>query len=157
MKTEHIFLVKAGSRRQAAEKICRFIKDYNLVSYDEVLPVKDSAIKGSATGFWKEANRGMEKNMDVIKGLFSLLSQEGYGRFEDLSDIPQGFLSKIFHTIAHLLDGFFGVDSYFFNLEEDSHWVSNRLKRAIEKNPDQYWIIKVLGITDSSEGFPFTA
>ena len=47
------------------------------------------------------------------------------------------------HVITHLLDGFFGIDSYFYNLVEDSHWVSEELRATIKTSPSRYWLIAV--------------
>src|SRR4030043_54062 len=62
---------------------------------------------------------------------------------KDLQELPQGYKSKILHVITHLLDGFFGIDTYFYNLEEDSHWVSEELKEKIKTNPPIFWLLSL--------------
>ena len=56
-----------------------------------------------------------------------------------------GHLSNTVHTIAHLLDSFFGIDSCFFNLVEESHWVTDSLKKEIRENPSLYLLVNVKG------------
>jgi hypothetical protein len=41
------------------------------------------------------------------------------------------------------LDGFFGIDTYFFNLEEESHWVSVELQKSMEAAPSAYWLLTI--------------
>jgi len=65
-------------------------------------------------------------------------------RFEDIQQMGQGYQSKIFHTIAHLLDGFFGIDTLLYNLEDDSHWLSAERRRQIEAAPHTCWLMKVV-------------
>ncbi len=52
--------------------------------------------------------------------------------------MPQGYKSKMLHVITHFLDGFFGIDTFFYNLEEDSHWVSEELQKKIAEAPTYY-------------------
>jgi hypothetical protein len=60
-----------------------------------------------------------------------------------LSELPQGFRTKMLHVITHFLDGFFGIDTYFYNLEEDSHWVSEQARRRIREAPSDYRLLSV--------------
>jgi len=40
-----------------------------------------------------------------------------------------------------MLDGFIGIDSVFYNLAEDSHWLSAPLRKTIEQHPEHYWLV----------------
>jgi hypothetical protein len=91
-------------------------------------------------------------NRQVLQKLIGELQAAGINDFNDLSAMPQGFQSKIFHTMAHLLDGFFGIDSRFYNLQEDSHWLSASLRRQIEAGPpEEFWLITVVATLEAKE------
>jgi hypothetical protein len=45
--------------------------------------------------------------------------------------------------VAHLVDGFFGIDTVFYNLADDSHAVSPQLRQEIEATPGEYWLLKI--------------
>ena len=85
------------------------------------------------------------------------LKEEGFESLEDIRSLEKGYLSKILHTIAHLQDGFIGIDSRFYNLEEDSHGVSRHLQQKIAATPHNYWILRVTGRIASAGEDPFDA
>jgi hypothetical protein len=62
---------------------------------------------------------------------------------DQLLTLKQGYATKILHTLTHLLDGFIGIDSAFYNLVEDSHWVSGELAEAIRVAGAEYWLVPV--------------
>ncbi len=94
------------------------------------------------------------ENRKVVKEFLNELGTEGYKSLEHIAQVPQGYLSKLVHTVAHLLDGFFGIDSRFYNLEEESHWVSPQLYQQIKLYPGEFWIIEVAGfLTNTYQGF----
>ncbi|MEJ2057239.1 MAG: hypothetical protein P8X39_05310, partial [Desulfofustis sp.] len=61
----------------------------------------------------------------------------------DLIDLNQGYQSKILHIIAHFLDGFIGIDSVFYNLIDDSHWLSDETRDKIEQQPDRFRLLSL--------------
>jgi hypothetical protein len=65
----------------------------------------------------------------------------------DLESLPQGYQSKTLHTLTHLLDGFFGIDSHFYNLIEGSHGVSAGLRGKIDSSPGGYMLLAVRAST----------
>jgi hypothetical protein len=71
------------------------------------------------------------------------LKEEGVTSLDQLPELEQGYVTKILHTLTHLLDGFIGIDSVFYNLVEDSHRVSAGLSDAIRANPADYWLVPV--------------
>lgn len=71
------------------------------------------------------------------------LKDAGVAEVQDLTSLPQGYASKILHTAAHLLDGFIGIDSHFYNLADDSHWLSDQQRNKIEAAPASYWLLQV--------------
>jgi hypothetical protein len=150
MKITHRLLTHGKDVRHAEERVRRFFRDYELIFYDKITYSED-IISASSSLFWEEANRAIGKNREVINRFLLQLSEEGYRHFADLAKIPQGYLSKIFHTMAHLLDGFFGVDSHFYNLSEGSHWISRKLLKEIEMDPEHYWLVKAVGSSSVSQ------
>ena len=99
---------------------------------------------------------GLAANHQAIGELLENLKDEGFTTLEDLQGVEKGYVSKIFHTIAHLLDGFIGIDSRFYNLVEDSHDISRDLQQNILAAPQNYWIIKVKGrIASAKSEDPF--
>ncbi len=150
MEVTHMLLARASTRTQAEQKVLGFLKDYQLVCYDTINLDSSNVIQASSPLFWGTVNDAINRNRLTIKALLEQLSEEGYGQFEHLHEIPQGYLSKIFHTVAHILDGFFGIDSYFYNLLEDSHWVSREFIKEINAHPSEYWLVKVMGLSNTN-------
>ncbi|OAQ20545.1 hypothetical protein [Thermosulfurimonas dismutans] len=148
---EHYFLIKSQEFDSACLKIRKFLDRYELLSYDRLEFDPRASRNGSDPAFKKVLEEIQARNREIIKGLLEEFSRKGYSRLEDLAEIPQGYLSKLFHTLAHLLDGFLGIDSYFYNLEEDSHWVSPKMEQELSRNPESFWLIKVCGFTSISE------
>ncbi len=154
MKTTHIFLVQDDELSMAVKRTNNFILRNGLVSYDHHQIDEDDCLNGTNPKFYEILKSAVQKNNDVITCLLKELASEGYIELQHLAQIPQGYLSKIVHTIAHLLDGFFGIDTYFYNLEEDSHRVSFSLFKKIKENPGQYWLIQVIGLlAEDYQGF----
>ena len=87
----------------------------------------------------------------LVVGFINELTGCGVNRLDDIKNLEQGYKSKTLHTIAHLLDGFFGIDSCFFNLIEDSHWLSAALKDKIMENPGQYWLVEAHPVFEASQ------
>ncbi|OCC16468.1 hypothetical protein DBT_0285 [Dissulfuribacter thermophilus] len=139
----HEFLVNGHSMAEGKEKIKRFFDHYELISYSELFYLDKAILNGKQSAFWERLASSEEVNRRLLRDWIQEMKGTGVKNLEDLEMLPQGYPSKLFHTIAHVLDGFFGVDSHFFNLIEDSHWVSQRLKELIKKSPDSYWLITV--------------
>ncbi len=148
---KHLFLLEERKKERAVYKLYYFINHYQLVSYDQFLVLEDQIINGTDPSFWSLLKEGLEKNKLILANLLSELEEEGFKTLKDLKDLPQGYLSKSFHTVAHFLDGFFGIDSYFYNLVEDSHWVSPSLKKALNLKPKDYYLLPCEGIINEPE------
>ncbi len=141
----HEFLVKANSLDEAIATVKRFLRLYELVCYDEVVVLSERCLKGWDEDFPARIEAAQAENRRVVNSLIEELKGVGVANMESISLIPQGFESKIFHTLAHMLDGFFGPDSSFFNLVEDSHWVSKGLLGELKARPEDYWLVAVEG------------
>ncbi len=150
MWVEHLFLVAASDQTSAVERVKNFLERYQLVAYEkiEVLP---EVYQPDHPLFWPKLEEAIQRNRLFLKDRLKILQEEGFETIMDLKDLPQGYLSKELHVAVHFLDGFFGVDSNFYNLEEDSHWVSRRLVQELKTNPRRFWLISIRGASVSEE------
>ncbi|MEW6586553.1 MAG: hypothetical protein AB1442_13210, partial [Nitrospirota bacterium] len=97
----------------------------------------------SSPDFWNALDQAVLKNREILSELAEELRHEGVKTLHDLERIPQGYQSNMLHVMTHLLDGFFGIDSYFFNLVENSHWVSDALRARMRGCPTGHWLVAV--------------
>ncbi|NPA49276.1 MAG: hypothetical protein GXO20_04785 [Thermodesulfobacteria bacterium] len=141
MLVDHLFLVKAGNFTEACQRIEHFLEKYQLVSYESV-SFEAQGLQPHEASFWERLEEGLSKNRSFVVENLVLLQEEGFEEVRDLKDLPQGYLSKQLHIVVHFLDGFFGIDSHFYNLVEDSHWVSRSLYRKLKDSPSDFWLVK---------------
>jgi hypothetical protein len=146
---EHWILVKADSKEEAKTHIKSFLDKYELLYYDKI--EFSEILRGDDIKFFDTLFSLMKINKNIIESFINDLEEEGYKTLRDLKDLPQGYLSKILHTLTHLLDGFMGIDSYFYNLIEDSHFVSKKEIYAIQREPEKYYLVKIKGYSEVSE------
>ena len=151
MKLEitHKILAMEPDFEKSCGHVLRFLDRTSLVQYDAVRVVADHSCSATDPRFWPSLEQGLADNHKVLKQLTGELRAAGTKEFSDLLTMPQGFQSKIFHTMAHLLDGFFSIDSQFYNLPEDSHWVGDSLRKQIEADPEDFWLITVKASLES--------
>jgi hypothetical protein len=142
----HEILVKGKDLETCKSRVLRFFRDYQLVRYSSVTILEDESIPASDPGFGKRLEGAERENRRILHELVEELQGEGIALLNDLENMPQGYRTKMLHVITHLLDGFFGIDSYFYNLEEDSHRVSDELKRKIAGSLANYWLLPLEGI-----------
>jgi len=145
MTSEHIFLVEAESPEQALSQVVKFLSSYQLVRYDRFEVKREKIISVQDERFWEVLEKGLQKNYEILQGFIGELKSEGYQLVDDLRSLPQGYLSKLVHLIAHFVDGFFSVDSYFYNLIEDSHFLSPYLKRRMLRGTQNFYLIPAIG------------
>ena len=139
----HEILTKDQDFEFSKKRVLRFFQKYHLVSYSHVHVFDNESLPASSHDFESRLQKALLKNRQLLNTLLNDLLSEGYTTIQDLQTIPQGHRTKIFHVITHLLDGFFGLDTHFYNLEEDSHWVSDAFWEKIKTNPSQYWLLAV--------------
>ncbi|MFW5906521.1 MAG: hypothetical protein ACOCTJ_02980 [Desulfobia sp.] len=133
--------MEAPDREKARHKVNLFLEQTTLIRYSAV-EINDSlSFTAADESFWEQVDQGIAGNREAVADLCRELSSHGYDRTADLQSMPQGFESKVLHTLVHLLDGFIGVDSDLYNLVEGSHWVSSSLRRAIVRKPDRYHLV----------------
>ena len=138
-------LVAGEDFASCRHKVSRFFDRTMLIRFDEVRVDEKESMNAADQAFWLRLDEGVSANRKIVGELVASMQEEGVATFEDLQKLEQGYLTKILHTIAHLLDGFIGIDSRFYSLEEDSHAISKALRRQIAAEPQQFWIVRVVG------------
>jgi hypothetical protein len=141
----HDILIAGSDFESCRQRIKRFFGRSKLIRYDEVEVIENESINGTGVNFRARIQEGTNANQKVLGEFLANLKEEGFLSLDDLQGLEKGYLSKILHTIAHLQDGFIGIDSRFYNLEEDSHGVSRNLQQKIAASPQRYWILKTRG------------
>jgi len=146
MDSQHVFLVDGADYSEGRRKIENFLTKNLLVRYASLLfDDAQKIVAKESVKFWETIDWCQKQNQLTITGLLQELSDLGYESIADLARVPQGYNSKLLHTITHLLDGFFGLDSFFYNLIEDSHWVSEQLAEKIRQDNQNYFLVFVQG------------
>jgi hypothetical protein len=145
LEISHDILIAGSEFGACRQRVIRFFDRTMLLRYDEVLIKENESIHGTAINFRARIQEGLKANQKVLREFLANLKEEGFLSLDDLQGLEKGYLSKILHTIAHLQDGFIGIDSRFYNLEEDSHGVSRDLQQKITATPHRYWILKARG------------
>ena len=137
------------------EHVQRFFSKTPLVHYESISVEEEDSFSAAKPLFWKRVDQGIANNRKTLKELISELKGYGFDTLEDLLNMEQGFQSKIVHTAAHLLDGFIGIDTCFYSLAHDSHWLSEAQRNEIRNSPNDYWLLQIKGvITIKSGGKP---
>ncbi len=136
-------MVEAENSLAANQQVKHYLKGYQLITYADLVIRPEEIISGKDTRFWPTIDEGVVKNLQFAGSMLTTLKKEGVATLDDLLQMEEGYLTKVLHTLTHLLDGFIGVDSVFYNLVEDSHRVRVGLKEIIEENREQYWLIPV--------------
>ena len=145
LSNTHLLLVEGENFELCRDHVLQFFHKNVLVKYDRLTVVADASLAALQDDFMPQLEAGLEKNRQLVQQLLAELQQEGFGDLGRWQQMPQGYLSKTVHEIAHLLDGFFGVDSAFYNLLDDSHWVSAQRQQEIRRRPERYWLIRAEG------------
>jgi len=143
LKFHHEVLVSGPDCDACTRKVLSFFKAYQLVRYSQIKILKEDSLPASRPEFWNKIEKAVLENHLVLKQLIEELDDEGVTSLKDLEDLPQGYKSSMLHTVTHFLDGFFGVDTYFYNLEEGSHWVSEELMEKMQASPAHFWILSI--------------
>lgn len=143
MTRNHWLLCAADDYAAACGSVQNFFRVSLLLHYDTVTTVQEGSWSAVAPEFWRAVEAGIAENRRVLAEMLDELEAEGYRQIADLASLPIGYPSKVLHTAAHFLDGFIGIDSVFYNLAEDSHWLSDRFRETIRQTPARYWLIQV--------------
>jgi hypothetical protein len=140
----HDFLVRSSDFSSAKSQVSKFLQDTTLIRYGSVEIDQNKSCSAENKVFWQKLDQGVAENKKIVENLIDELELCDYSTLQDLFFVKQGFESKILHTITHMLDGFIGVDSVFYSLIEDSHWLSPSLREEVISDPKQYWLVHVI-------------
>jgi hypothetical protein len=147
LESYHEFLSEGADLSTCTRRLFTFLENYQLVRYRRVEVVEKSCLSASHGSFPGRLDNSLEVNRQRIRSFLEELRQEGVEGLADLENLPQGYQSKTLHTLTHLLDGFFGIDSHFYNLIEGSHGVSAGLKKKIDSDPGGYRLLALRAST----------
>lgn len=139
----HLFLASGNSLAQARHQAAHFMETTQLVVYQSTTIKDEEILSATSQYFWKRIETGIDANQVFCRALLKELQETGLTEIEDLLALQLGYPSKILHILTHMLDGFFGIDSVFYNLVEESHWLSDPLRTTIGQNPENYWLVPV--------------
>jgi hypothetical protein len=143
IESRHVFLAQAENREDAVYQVIHFLQTTDLISYSQLNVDETEVMVGDGDSFWETLRQSVEKNRVFSRQILEELQKNGIHEVVDLLTIPLGYPSKLLHVLTHMLDGFFGIDSVFYNLVEDSHWVGDTLEVVIRETPQQFWLVPV--------------
>lgn len=153
LSIEHYMLKSGPDLTTCEHHIHRFFDKSQLVKYDSITIDHTHCMNATAPQFEELIRQGTDANRQVISGLLRKLSEEGCKNLQDIVAIPQGFQSKLLHTMSHLLDGFFGIDSKFYDIDEISHWITDSRRKQITESPETCWLMRIEAQSDYGQGF----
>jgi len=141
--SQHKILVAGDSFEHCCDHLHKYFDLTSLVIYDCIEVRKEHSVSGLDTGFFTHITTAENRNRRIVQDLIAELEKTGLKRISNLQHITQGYVSKTLHILSHFLDGFIGIDSYFYSLLDDSHWLPEQTARLIEENPAHYWLIHI--------------
>lgn len=136
-------LLAGDSFDHCSQHVHKFFDLTSLVIYDCIETIENKSFSGLNAAFFDLVAEAENKNRRTVKDLINELIKADIIKTVDLEHIEQGYLSKTFHILSHFIDGFISIDSYFYNLIDDSHWLPPATAEAIQQNPHHYWLIHV--------------
>ena len=148
---QHKILATGETFDDCCQHVRRFFDLTTLVIYDCIQIIDQQCQSGLDADFFEVLERAEKKNRASVTGLIGDLRQNWVTEIEDLGRLEQRYPSKVLHLLTHFLDGFIGIDSSFYNLPDDSHWLPAERRTEIESNPAGFWIIHVDGYSATPE------
>jgi hypothetical protein len=136
-------LVRGPGFEPCKKKVLSFFEKYQLVRFSVMTLDERVSISAEHPSFQERLQEAIVANRSILKSLIGELQAEKLTTLNDLNALPQGYKTKLLHVVTHFLDGFFGVDTHFYNLIEDSHWVSEGVQDSIRKAPADYWLVSL--------------
>lgn len=144
-------LLAGDSFDHCNDQVHKFFDLTSLVIYDCIETIETQSFSGADAAFFDLILKAENQNRLAAKGLIDELVKANIQKIVDLQDIEQGYLSKTLHILSHFLDGFIGIDSYFYNLLDDSHWLPPATAKILHENPNHYWLLHVDGYATTAE------
>lgn len=130
-------LTEGESPEACRIQVINFFERTSLVRYDNIV-IDDVILSAKNPKFSEELDRGLRRNQQTLHKFIDELGETGFETRGDLVGLSQGYQSKILHIIAHFLDGFIGIDSVFYNLVDDSHWLTVDTREQIDQEPERF-------------------
>lgn len=140
---QHKVLLAGESFEHCCNQLHRFFDLTTLVIYDCIEVRKEHSFSGIDAEFFTQLATAENRNRKIIADLITELEKSGLQKITDLQHIAQGYVSKTLHILSHFLDGFIGIDSYFYNILDDSHWLPPQTLRTIHDKPGHYWLLHI--------------
>ncbi len=141
--SQHKMILAGDSFDHCSEQVHKFFDLTSLVIYDCIETIEAQSASGLDAHFFEYIAQAESRNRQTVQGLIDELVKAKIKRTVDFHKIEQGYQSKTLHILSHFLDGFIGIDSYFYNLLDDSHWLPQETSDAIDNNPRHYWLLHV--------------
>ncbi|SDO82593.1 hypothetical protein [Desulforhopalus singaporensis] len=148
---QHKILLTGDSFDHCSDHVHRFFDLTSLVIYDCIETSRAHSFSGLDDRFLEEIKLAEDRNRQIIDSLLREMKKGGITTIDGLGTIPQGYLSKTFHVLSHFIDGFIGIDSSFYNLIDDSHWLTQKTRTEIDKNGSMFWLVHVDGYSTTPE------
>ena len=139
--SNHLVLVSALSLEKGRAQVQDFFHNSLLVRYDRMDFRVEKCYGGGDKEFRVALKNSIAANRKTLCNFIEEFKKTGFQTVNDLTKVEHGYPSKMLHIITHFLDGFIGIDSAFYNLIEDNHWISEETTGAIETAPDKFWLI----------------
>lgn len=136
-------LVKGSGFEPCKANVLLFFQRYQLVRFSEITIDESRSISALNPGFQARLQEAIRANRTILQTLIKELQDEKVLTLDDLNELPQGYKTKLLHIITHFLDGFFGIDTHFYNFVEDSHWVSDGMLKMIGEIPSDFWLLRL--------------
>lgn len=151
----HTILVSAPDLDEACHRVKRFFSLTLLVRYEPVVIDREACCRADDPLFMPVLEAGLTANRTFLAEQLAELKAAGFNSLDALLEMERGYASKVLHTATHILDGFIGIDSVFYNLEEDSHWLSSELRQRLNSAPEGYWLVRAECRLAGPAGDPF--
>ncbi|WP_163339663.1 hypothetical protein [Desulfopila sp. IMCC35008] len=140
---EHKILVTGISFESCCNQVRKFFDLTSLVLYDCIEVLDKQCCSGQDDEFFTALADAEQRNRKSVNSLVKELQQTGAATILDLENLEHGYPSKVLHLLSHFLDGFIGIDSSFYNLIDDSHWLPEHTAADIRTNRARYWLIHI--------------
>ncbi len=147
----HNVLVTAETFVNACAQVEEFFANTMLVRYDKIEIDTNRCYSAQDDQFGSVLHDNIKANRKTLRKFIAEFEKTGFSSVADLHLVECGYPSKLLHIITHFLDGFIGIDSTFYNLHEDSHWVSKITQQEIDESPSTYWLIHLRCYSDTPE------
>jgi len=149
--SSHIVLVTSKDYATASTHVQNFFDTTLLVQYDRIAIRDEKSFSADDSGFAELLEEALETNRTTLEKFVNEFEKTGFKSVRDFLQIPCGYPSKLLHIITHFVDGFIGIDTQFYNLIDDSHWLPDNTAAAIADDPNHYWLIHLDGYSETPE------